>query len=46
MKYHIEQRGKRISYVQYKEGRPTGLITSCIGTALYNKLLKERYEKE
>jgi len=29
-------------YVHKKEGRLTGLVTSCVETALYNTLLKER----
>ena len=28
-----------------KEGRLTELVTSCIGTAFYNTLLKERYRE-
>jgi hypothetical protein len=32
------------SYVKYNEGRLTALVTSCIGTALYNTLLKGSYK--
>jgi hypothetical protein len=35
----------RISYIQQPEGRPTGLVTSCVGTAFYNTLLKKRWKK-
>ena len=34
--------GRGTSYVQKKEGRLTGLVTSCVGTAFWNTLLKER----
>jgi hypothetical protein len=30
-----------VSHMQYKEGRLTGWVTSCIKTAFYNVLLKE-----
>jgi hypothetical protein len=33
-----------ISYIKYVNGRQTGLVTFCIETAFYNKLLKERYK--
>jgi len=39
--YYMESRRKGISHMQYKEGRLTGLVTSCIETAFYNMLLKE-----
>jgi hypothetical protein len=32
-KYYIESRRRGISYIQLKEGRLTGLVTSCVGTA-------------
>ena len=32
---------RRISYVQYKEGRLNGLVTSCVESTLLNTLLKE-----
>jgi len=35
-KYYKESRRKGTSYTQYKEGRVTGLVTSC------RNLLKER----
>jgi hypothetical protein len=40
-KYYKEVR-IGIFYVQYKEGRPTGFVTSCVETAFYNTLEKER----
>jgi len=42
MKYYTESRRREISYIQQKEGRLTGLVTSCIGIVLHNTLLKER----
>jgi hypothetical protein len=33
-----------ISYMKYVNGRLTGLVTFCIETAFYNRLLKERYK--
>jgi hypothetical protein len=44
-KCYTESRRAGISYMQYKEGRLTGLVTSCVGTALYNTLLKERWRE-
>jgi len=41
MKYYIELR-RGIFYKQYKEGKLTGLVTYCEGTAFWNMLLKER----
>jgi hypothetical protein len=32
-KYYTEYRRRGISYIQYKEGWLTGLVTSCVGTA-------------
>ena len=37
---------ERTSYIQQNEGRTTVLVTSCVGTAFYNMLLKETYRKE
>jgi hypothetical protein len=34
-----------ISYIQQTEGRLTGLVTSCVGTAFYNTLPKKRRKK-
>jgi hypothetical protein len=31
-----------MSYIQGKEGRLTGLVTTCVGTAFKNSLLRER----
>ena len=42
MKYYLQSRSTEISYIQYNEGRLTGLVTSCVGTAFWNTLLKER----
>ena len=41
--YYKESRRKVGSYVQWKEGKLTGMVTSWLGTAFYNTLLKERY---
>jgi len=30
-KYYKESRKGGISYIQYKEGRVSGLVTSCVG---------------
>jgi hypothetical protein len=43
-KYYKGSRTRGISYKQEKEERLTGLVTSCVITAFYNTLLKERYE--
>jgi len=32
-RYYIESRTQVTSFVQYKEGRLNGLVTSCLGTA-------------
>jgi hypothetical protein len=37
---HVRNEEVLRSQKQQKEGRPTGLDTSCIGTAFYNTLLK------
>jgi hypothetical protein len=34
IKYYIESRGRGVSYIQYKKGSLTGLVTYCIVTAL------------
>jgi len=31
-KYYKESRKEGISYIQYKEGRVNGLVTSCVGS--------------
>jgi hypothetical protein len=36
IKYFIEKRKKKISYIEEKEGRLSGLLTSCVGTASWN----------
>jgi hypothetical protein len=43
-KYCLESRNRGISYMKYVKGRRTGLVTFCIETAIYNGLLKERYD--
>jgi hypothetical protein len=37
-----ESRSRGISYMKYVNGRLTGLVTFCVETAFYNRLLKER----
>jgi hypothetical protein len=32
---------QELSYIRQNEGRLTGLVTSCVGTAPYSTLLKE-----
>jgi hypothetical protein len=40
--YFLESRSRGISDMKYVNGRRTGLVTFCVGTAFYNGLLKER----
>jgi hypothetical protein len=40
-KYYLESKSRRISYMKYVNGRLTGLVTFCVETAFYNRLLKE-----
>jgi hypothetical protein len=42
-KYCLESRSIEISYMKYINGRRTGLVTFCVETAFYNRLLKERW---
>jgi hypothetical protein len=44
-KYYVESRRRGIFYKQQKEGRLCGIVTSCVGTAYLNSLLKERYKE-
>jgi hypothetical protein len=37
-----ESRSRGISCMKYLNGRLTGLVTFCVETAFYNRLLKER----
>jgi hypothetical protein len=41
MKYYTQSRKRGISYIQYIQGKLTGVVIYCIGTAVYNMLLKE-----
>jgi hypothetical protein len=41
-KYYLESRSRGIFYMKYVKGRITGLVTFCVETAFYNRLLKER----
>jgi hypothetical protein len=41
-KYCLKSRSRGISYMKYVNGRRTGLVTFCVGTAFYNGLLKEK----
>jgi len=41
--YYLESRSRGISYMKYVNGRRTRLVTFCVETAFYNRLLKERY---
>jgi hypothetical protein len=45
MKYYLESRSRRISYMKLANGRLNGLVTFCAETAFYNGLLKERWER-
>jgi hypothetical protein len=38
----FESRSRGISYMKYINGRLTGLVTFCVETTFYNRLLKER----
>jgi hypothetical protein len=40
-KYYIESRRKGTSYIQIKEGRLTGLVTSCVETASKTPYLRQ-----
>ena len=42
--YCLGPRSRGISYMKYVNGRRTGLVTFCVETACYNRLLKERYK--
>jgi hypothetical protein len=42
--YCLESRNKGVSYMNYVNGRQTGLVIFCVETAFYNGLLKERYK--
>jgi hypothetical protein len=44
MKYYMESRRRGTYYVEEKEGRLTGLVTSFVGTACENTLLKGKIE--
>jgi hypothetical protein len=41
-KYYFESRSIGVSYMKQVTGRLTGLVTFCVETAFYNRLLKER----
>jgi hypothetical protein len=40
-KYYLESRSREIFYMKYVNGRRTGLVTFCVGTAFYNGLLRK-----
>jgi hypothetical protein len=40
--YYVELRRRGISYIEERERRLTGLVTSYVETAFRNTLLKER----
>jgi hypothetical protein len=39
---YLESRSRGISYMKQVNGRLIGLVTFCVVTAFYNRLLKER----
>jgi hypothetical protein len=41
MKYYTESRRTGISYIQQKDGRLTGLVTSCVETAFWHERILE-----
>ena len=43
-KCYKKSRRKGISYKQWREGKLIGLVTSCVGTAFWNTLLKGKTE--
>jgi hypothetical protein len=45
-KYYIQPRRKETTYAQLSEERLTGVVTSCVGTAFYKTLVKERKSDE
>jgi hypothetical protein len=44
-KYYVQLSREGTSQIQYNERRLTGLVTSCVGTAFWNTLLKKHREK-
>jgi hypothetical protein len=42
----MQSRNKGTSHVQQNEGRLSGLVTHCVGTALYNTFFKEKGRKD
>jgi hypothetical protein len=44
-KYYLESRRRGISYMKSVNGRLTGLVTLCVETALYERILKERLKE-
>jgi hypothetical protein len=41
-KYYLESRSREISYMKQLNRRLTGLVTFCVETVFYNRLLKEK----
>jgi hypothetical protein len=41
-KYYLKSRSRGISCMKLVNGRLTGLVTFCVETAFYNRLLNER----
>jgi len=41
-KYYLQPRNRGISYMKLVNGRRTRLVTFCLETAFYNRLLKVR----
>jgi hypothetical protein len=41
-KYYLESRSREIFCMKYVNGRRTGLVTFCVETAFYKRILKER----
>jgi hypothetical protein len=39
-KYYLESRSRGISYVKEVKGRLTALVTFCVKTAFYNRLVE------
>jgi hypothetical protein len=44
-KCYLESRSRGLSYMKYVKARLIRLVTFCIETAFYNRLLKERYKR-
>jgi hypothetical protein len=42
--YHLESRSRGISYMKYVNGRRTGLVTFCVETAFYKRVIEGKIQ--